>query len=120
MSAVIVAVRNIAIIAVLALALAVIPGGGSVASGLLAALSLIFLAAIGLLVARGWEQTSMTRDLMNDRQRATLYGSLGAIALMIAGLDEMLDTGAGTVAWLVIVGVSAYLAVTTWREASSY
>lgn len=119
MAAVIV-VRNIAIIAVLALALAVIPGGGSVASGLLAALSLIFLAAIGLLVARAWEQTSMTRDVMSDRQRAILYGSMGAIALMIAGLDEMLDTGAGTVAWLAIVGIAVYLAVTTWREASSY
>jgi hypothetical protein len=120
MSTVLVAARNIAIIALLALALTVIPGGGSVASGLLTALALIFLAAIGLLVARAWERTSMTRDVMSDRQRWIFYGSLGAIALMIAGLDEMLDSGAGTVAWLAIVGVSAYLAITTWRDASSY
>ena len=62
----------------------------------------------------------MTRDVMTDRQRAIFYGSLGAIALMVAGLDEMLDSGGGTVAWLLIVGASVYLAVTTWRAASSY
>lgn len=117
---VIVALRNIAIIALLALGLAFLPGGGSAASAVLTALSLAFLAAIGLLAARIWRQTGMTRDVMSDRQRMVFYGSLGAIALMIAGLDEMLDSGGGTVAWIAIVGVSVYLAVTTWRQASSY
>ena len=42
-----------------------------------------------------------------------------AIALMIAGTDELFDSGAGTVAWLLIVGVSAWLIFTTWREAQS-
>jgi len=39
---------------------------------------------------------------------------------MVAGTDEMFNTGGGTVAWLLIVGTSGYLAFTTWRQASSY
>lgn len=115
-----VAVRNVAIIALLALAITVLPGGGNVVEGLLTALSLIFIAAIGLLIGRLWTQTSFTRDAMDDRQRALFYGAVGAIALMVAGLDEMFDSGAGTVAWLAIVGISGYLLYTTWQQANSY
>ncbi len=114
------AARNIAIIALLALALAAIPGGGNVAEAILTALSLIFLAAIGLLVGRFWAQSSLTRDVMEERQKAIFYGALGALALMIAGLDELLSTGGGTVVWLAVVGTSVYLLINTWRQASSY
>lgn len=113
-------VRNVAIIAVLALAITVLPAGGNVVEAIMTALSIAFLAAIGLLAARFWRESGMTRDLMDERQRATLYGSLGALALMVAGLDEMLDSGVGTLLWLTVVGVAGYLAFTTWREAGSY
>ena len=88
------------------------------ATALLTALSLVFLAAIALLAGRLWEQSSLTRDVMSEQQRWAFYGSLAALALMVAGLDEMLGSGAGTVAWLAIVGVSVYLLVDTWRRAS--
>ena len=114
-----IAVRNIAIIALLALLLTVLPAGGNVTDGILTALWLLFLGAIALLLVRFWKQNSLARDAMSDRQRGTIYGSLGAIALMIAGTDELFDTGAGTVAWLVIVAVSVWLIITTWREAQS-
>lgn len=114
-----IAVRNIVIIALLALVLTLLPSGGNIADGVLTALSLLFLGAIALLLVRFWKQNSLARDAMTDRQRGTIYGCLGAIALMIAGTDELFDTGAGTVAWLVIVGVSVWLIFTTWREAQS-
>ncbi len=113
------AVRNIAIIVVLALAISVLPAGGNLARGILLALSLLFIAAIGLMIVRFWRQLSFTIDTLTDRQRWLLYGSLGAIALMIAGLDEMLSTGVGTVVWLAIVALSGWLIVTTWRETRS-
>lgn len=112
--------RNVAIIALLALGVTALPGGGNVVEAILTALTITFLAAIGLLAARIWRETAMTRDLMEDRQRGIFYGALGALALMVAGLDEMFDSGAGTVAWLAIVGIAVYLAVTTWRQAASY
>lgn len=114
-----IALRNVAIIALLALGLTVLPGGGNVATALLTTLSLVFLVAIGLLAARAWKESSLTRDVMTDRQRTLVYGSLGALALMIAGLDELLDSGGGTVAFIAIVAVAVYLLVTTWREVNS-
>lgn len=113
-------VRNIAIIAVLALLLTVLPAGGNLATGVLTALSLTFLAAIALLGVRFWRDNSLTRDTLSDRQRALIYGALGVIALMVAGTDELLNSGVGTVAWLVLLGTSGWLIFTTWREANSY
>lgn len=112
-------IRKVAIIALLALALTVLPAGGNVADGILTALSLLFLGAIALLAVRFWKQNSLSRDAMTDRQRGIIYGCLGAIALMVAGTDELFDTGAGTAAWILIVGVSGWLIFTTWREAQS-
>jgi hypothetical protein len=112
-------IRNVAIIALLALILTVLPAGDNITDGLLVTLSLILLGAVALLVVRFWQQSSLTRDAMTDRQRGLVYGGLGAIALMVAGTDELFDTGAGTVAWLVIVAASAWLVFNTWREANS-
>lgn len=112
--------RNIAIVLLLALVLTVLPGGSNAATAVLTALSLGFLAAIGLLLARLWKQTSLTRDVMSDRQRMLFYSSLGAIALMIAGLDELFSSGAGSVAFFLIVGIAVYVLIDTWRQASSY
>ena len=117
---VLIVIRNVAIIALLALAVTVLPAGGNVVNAILTALSLIFFAAIALLIGRLWQQTSLTRDVMSERQRAVFYAALAALALMVAGMDEMLDTGLGTVSWLLVVATAAYLAVTTWREASAY
>ncbi len=111
--------RNVAIIALLALLLTLLPAGDNITDGVLTALSLILLGAVALLVVRFWQQSSLTRDAMTDRQRGLVYGGLGAIALMVAGTDELFDTGAGTVAWLVIVGLSIWIVFNTWREANS-
>ena len=112
-------VRNIAIIGLLALLLTVLPAGGSLATGVLTALSLIFLGAIALLAVRFWRENSLTRDAMTDRQRALIYGSLGAIALVVAGTDELFDTGTGTVVWILVLAVGGWLIYNTWREANS-
>ena len=114
------ALRNAAIVALLALLVTVAPGGGNAVEAILVALTLVFLAAMTMLAVQTWDRTSFTRDVMTDRQRIIFFGSLGAIALMIAGLDEMFNSGAGTVVWFLIVGTAGYLAYTTWRQASSY
>lgn len=111
--------RNFAIIALIALVLTLLPSGGNIADGVLAALSLLFIGAIAMLAVRFWKQNSLSRDAMTDRQRGIIYGSLGAVALMIAGADELFGTGLGTVIWLVVMGTSGWLIYVTWREAQS-
>lgn len=111
--------RNIAIIAGIALLLTVAPGGDNFTTALLTVLSLILLAAVALLAVRYWGESSLTRDTMTDRQRALVYGGLGVIALTVVGTDELLETGAGTVVWLVLLAGSGWLIVNTWRDANS-
>jgi hypothetical protein len=111
--------RNLLIVALLALAVTVLPGGGNLTTALLTALTLGFIAAIGLLVGRLWRQTEMTRDVMTDRQRLVFYAALGVLAVMIAGLDELFASGAGTVLWIAAVGGSVYALVVTWRAAEA-
>jgi len=111
--------RNVLIIVLLALALTVLPAGGNVAEGILVALSLLFAVAIGGVLVRFWKDTSLQRDTMTERQRWLVYGSVGAIALMIAGADEMLSTGVGTIAWVAILVAAGWLILNTWREAQS-
>jgi hypothetical protein len=112
--------RNVAIIAVLAVPVAFVPGGGEAADGILAVLLLGFLAAIGALGFQLYGQTRFTLSSLSDTRLALLYGALGVIALMIAGRDELTDTGAGTLAWIALLAGSAGAIFWVWREAHTY
>ena len=113
------ALRNFAIVAALAFGLALIPSGGNVAEALLTFFFIVMFGAAAALAVRAWNMTGLQRDSMTDRQRGLIYGSLGAIALMIAGTDQLWDTGLGTVAWLAVLVGSVWLIFNTWREAQS-
>jgi hypothetical protein len=112
--------RNVAIIALLALGVAFIPGGGAAAETILAALFMGFLAALGFLVYRLYMQNQLTLATLSDGRRAVLYGAVGAIALMLAGTDELLDTGGGTLLWIGVLALSVFAIISVWREATTY
>lgn len=112
--------RNIGIVAVLAALVAFVPAGGDAAEGVLAALLLGFLAAIGLLGHQLYQRSLLTLSALPDSRRALLYGAVGAIALMIAGLDELTATGAGTLVWLAVLAAAGGTIFWVWREAHTY
>ena len=66
------AARNIGVVAVVALAVALLPGGGDTAQLVLGALSLGFLAAIGFLGYRLYMENRFTLWSMSVRHRALL------------------------------------------------
>jgi hypothetical protein len=113
-------VRNIAIILLLALGVAFVPGGGGAAETVLAALTMGFLATIGLLGYRLYSQNQLTLSALPDGRRALLYGAVGAIALMIAGADELLGDGAGTLIWIAVLAASVFAIIAVWHEAETY
>jgi len=113
-------VRNVAIIAVLALGVAAIPGGGTAGETVLTALVMGFLAAIGFLVYRLYRENQLTLSTLTGAQRAVLYGAFGVIALMIAGADELLDSGAGTLVWIALIALSGFAIFRVWTEANTY
>ena len=113
------ALRNIAIIALLALVVAAVPGGGNLADGILATLSVLFLVLIAASGYMLYSQNRMTYLTLDERRRAVLLGAIGAIALMIAGTDELLDTGAGALVWIGVLGLSVFAIVQTVQSARS-
>jgi uncharacterized protein involved in cysteine biosynthesis len=112
--------RNIGIIAVVALAIALIPGGGDTANLVLAALSLGFLAAIGFLGYRLYMENRFTLWSMSTRHRALLYGGIaGAIATLIA-TSRLWESGFGTVMWFVLLGGCGLAVYHAWIESRRY
>lgn len=112
--------RNIGIIAVLALAIAVLPGGGDAADTVLTALTMGFLAAMGFFAYRLYRENQLTISTLTDVQRVVLYGALGVIALLIAAADEMFSTGGGTLAWIALLALSVLAIIRVWTQATSY
>jgi hypothetical protein len=113
-------VRNIAIIAVLALGVAFVPGGGAAADTIIAALTMGFLAAIGFLGYRLYMENQLTISTLTDRQRIVLYGALGVIAVMIAGADELLDSSGGVLIWIGLIALSVLAIVRVWTDSHTY
>lgn len=114
------ALRNFLIIALLALAVAVVPGGGELTEALLTLISMAFLAAIAFGVYRAYRQNEFAYMALDDRARTVLLGSIGVIALMIAGADELLETSLGTLLWIAALAGSAFAIYRVWVAASTY
>ena len=110
------AARNIAIILLLALIVSEVPGGGNVADGLLAAITITFLVLIGALAYQLYRQNRLAYLGLADAQRAIVAGALGAIVLMIAGTDELLETGLGVFTWFAVLGIAVYALITRLRR----
>jgi len=112
--------RNIAIIAALALVVAAVPGGGNAAEAVLTAISITFLAVIAFAVFQAYRSQRLSIMSLSERQRGVLIASVGLIVLMVAGADEMLETGLGALAW---IGLLAVAGIAIWRlylEARTY
>ena len=114
------ALRNIAIIALIAVPVAFVPGGGQAASAVVAFLVLCFLATLGVAGRTLYRENRLTIDTLADGPRLVLLGSIGVIVLMIAGADEMLATAGGTLLWIVLLAVAVIGIIRVWTEAHSY
>jgi len=104
----------------LALVVAFAPAGGNVADAILTAITMGFLAAIAWTVFVLSRQNQLTLTAMSDGRRAILYAALGMIALLIAGSDELFASGGGTLAWILLLGVSIAAIWRIWLEANTY
>jgi hypothetical protein len=117
------AARNALIVVAIAAAVFALPGGGDAAAVVGATLSTLITVAF---VAFGWRFYREHRvDIysLGDQHRGALYGALAAIVFALAGVGELMDTGAGTLAWFVIMGVAVYALFRVfwqWREMNTY
>ena len=114
------ALRNVAIVMLLALVVAFVPGGGNAANAILAAITMAFLAGIAWAIFVFSRENQLTLATLSDGRRALLYGALGLIALLIAGSDEMFSSGLGTLAWIALLGAAVAAIWRVWLEANTY
>jgi hypothetical protein len=111
------------IVVAIAAAIFAIPGGGDAADLVAAVLSTLITVAF---VAFGWRfyrEHRVEIYSLGDPYRGGLYAALAAIVFALAGRDELLGTGGGTLAWFVIVGLAAYALFRVfwqWREMNTY
>jgi hypothetical protein len=112
--------RDVAIIMVLALAVAFAPHGGNVADAILTAITMGFLAALAWMVFVLGRQNQLTLATLTDARRGILYAALGVLALLIAGSDELLSSGAGTLLWIALLAASVAAIWRIWIDANSY
>lgn len=112
--------RNAAIVMLLALVVAFAPGGGNAAETILTAITMTFLALIAWTVFVLSRQNQLTLAALSDGRRAVLYGALGVVVLLIAGSDELFSSGAGTLAWILLLGASIAAIWRIWIEANTY
>ena len=113
-------IRNVAIIALLALAVTVVPGGGAAAETVLVAISMAFLAAIAWFAFRLYREQRMTLMTIPDGRRAILFGAIGAIALLIVGYEEFSSWDGGILVWIALMAGAAAAIFLVWRDATSY
>ncbi len=112
--------RNVAIIMVLALGVAFVPGGGNAVDAIVTAMVMGMLAGIAWSLYVLSRQNQLTLATLSDGRRAILYGALGLIALLVAGTDKLFSTGQGTLLWIVLFGIAVAAIWRVWLEANTY
>ena len=115
-----VTLRNIAIIAAIAAVVDIVPGGGTAASVVVQAVSLIFLSALVWVAGVMYREHRNALYLLGDRRRAALYGAVAVLAVTFTATHRMWQSPAGSVAWLVLVVGSIYLGGSVLWSARRY
>lgn len=113
-------IRNIAIIALIALAIVVVPGGGNAADLVSAVISLAFVAAIAWFAARLYLSNKLTLWSLTTTHRALLYGAIAAAFMAIVATSRLWETGLGVLAWFAILGAASFTAYYVWTESRRY
>jgi hypothetical protein len=109
------------VIALVALALFLLPGGGSALDIALTLLTIAFFAAIALLAYRLYREHRFELDSLSPQQRLVLYGSVGLAFLTFTATNRLFDIGgAGVLAWLALLGLCSYGVFWVWTRYRSY
>jgi hypothetical protein len=113
-------VRNVVIILVLAALVAIVPGGGTGASAALQAASLAFLGALAWFATVMYRQHKSELYSLGDRRRGALYAAAAVAVLTLSATPRLWSTSAGSIAWLLLIGASAYTAFAIFWAARKY
>jgi hypothetical protein len=112
--------RNVAIVALIAAAVYVLPGGGRAASTFEAVLLVAFAVAIGYVGLRSYREHRVALYGLGDRHRAMLYGALALGVFVVIARARMSQTGLGELIWFALIAVVVYAVITVYRYWRTY
>ncbi len=105
------------IVALIALAFTVLPGGGPALEVALTMLSIFFFTLIAVMGYRLYRQFGFELDTLDDRRRLVLYGSVGLAFLTFCATSRLFDTGgAGAVVWMALLALCSYGVYWVWTQ----
>jgi tellurite resistance protein TehA-like permease len=109
------------LIALVALLLELLPGGGNLLDVLLTAFTIAFFAAIALLVARMYRQYRLDIETLESNIRLALYGSLTIAVLTFTATDRLFNSGgAGVLVWFALLAMASYGLFWAWTRYRRY
>jgi hypothetical protein len=112
---------KLGVVALIALAFTVLPGGGNALDVATAFLGIVFLAAIAFLGYRLYTQYRIDIDGLEPNVRLALYGSIALAILTIVGSDRLFDAGgAGIVGWFALLALCSYGIYWVWTQYRQY
>ncbi len=105
------------LVALIALVLYVLPGGGSALEVMLTVLTIAFFTAIAVLGYRLYRQYRFEIESLETPQRAVLYASVGLAFLTFTATNRLFDEGGlGVLAWLALLGLASYGVFWVWTQ----
>ena len=113
-------VRNVLIVAGLAAAVVVLPGGGDSAQFVAAVLTIGISVAFVLIGARLYREYRVEIYSLGDTHRGLLYGAVAVAVLAMAARVRLWETGAGVLLWLMLVGGASFAVMQVYRRYRAY
>jgi hypothetical protein len=113
-------VRNVAIVALIAAVVFVLPGGGRAANTFEGALLVAFGAGIAYLGLRLYRENRIALYSLGDRYRGLLYGAIALTLFLIIARARMWHTGLGELLWFTLVGGVVYALLAVYRQWRAY
>ena len=109
------------LIALVALALAVLPGGGNPLDVVLTALTIAFFVAIALLVARMYRQYRLDIETLDAPSGSSSTARSAIAVLTFTATDRLFDSGgAGVLAWFALLALASYGLFWAWTHYRRY
>jgi hypothetical protein len=97
------------IVALIALAVVVLPGGGSALDVTITVLTIAFFVAIAMLGYRLYRENSFTLESLRDNDRLVLYVSIALAFLAFTATRRLFDAGGlGVLGWLAMLAFASY------------
>jgi hypothetical protein len=113
-------IRNILIVLAIAAVVALVQGGVTAAHVAIQAVSLAFLGTIVWFLSLTYRERRTELYGLGDRRRALLYVALGVATVTLTATSRLWATGAGSVAWLLLLAGAVYAVFAVLWSARRY